>query len=85
MTVDTADAPQELVEELLNAGLTITDLLASLLEDAPETATLEDSEAIIELVVATCRPAVAAAPTDDCLVAATLIRAIRNQILSALS
>ena len=84
VTIDTADAPRALVQELLNTGLTITDLLAALLEDAPEMATPEDGEAMIELVIAACRPALAAAPTDDCRVAAALIHAIRNQILDAL-
>jgi hypothetical protein len=85
LTIDTADAPRALVEELLNAGLLITDLLASLLEDAPEMETPEDGEAMIELVIGICRPALVAAPTDDCLVAATLVHAIRVQILEGIA
>lgn len=84
LTTETVDAPQALVEELLDVGLLITDLLALLLEDAPVMATPEDGEVLIEVVINTCRPALSTVAADDCLVAVTLIRAIRDQILDAL-
>jgi hypothetical protein len=84
-TADTADAARALVEELLYAGLTITDLLASLLDKAPEVATPEDGETIVELVISTCLPALAKAPPDDCLVAVALLHAIRERILESLA
>jgi hypothetical protein len=81
---DNADAARTLVEELLHAGLAFTDLLASLLEKAPGMAAPADSEAVIELVLGTCRPALAGAPADGCLAAAALVQAIRSQVLETL-
>lgn len=83
-TLDTADAAWVLTEELLFMGLTLTDLLASLLEEAPEGASPQDGEATIELVVSICRPSLAGVSPDECLAAAALIRAIRDRVLEAL-
>lgn len=80
----TTDPARALVEELLYTGLTLTDLLASLLEEAQGMAAPEDGETLIELVIGVCRPALLTAPTDDCLATAALIRAIRDQVLRAL-
>jgi len=84
MDPSTTDPARTLVEELLYAGLTVTDLLASLLEEAQGMAAPEDGETVIELVIGICRPALLTAPTDDCLAAAALIRAMRDQVLGVL-
>jgi hypothetical protein len=77
--VETADVARALVEELLYAGLTLTDLLAYLLEDVPETTSSQDG-AMIERVVGACRPALAAASADECRSAAALVGAIRDRV-----
>ena len=83
--MDNIEAERALVEELLEAGLSVVDLLASVLDGTPEMATPEDGAAVIEIVIAACRPALVAVPSGDCRAAATLIRAMRNQVLDALS
>jgi hypothetical protein len=82
-STDTADAARELVGELLFAGLTLVDLLASLLDESPETAPRR-GEATIELVFDICQPALAAARTDECLAAAALVRAVQLRVFEAL-
>jgi hypothetical protein len=81
---DTTDAPRALVEELLNTGLTITDLLAWLLAEVPDAETSEDGETVIARVVDACRPALAGVPAEDCLTAQALLRAIGAHVLRAL-
>jgi hypothetical protein len=81
MSPSTTDPAGRLVEELVHTGLAVTDLLPSLLEGPHGIVAPEDGEAVIELLVSICRPALLAAPTDDCLAAAALIRAIRKQVL----
>jgi hypothetical protein len=84
--VSDADAAQALVEELLRTGLVLTDLLASLLEEIPEHAFPgEDSGAVlIEMVVGSCRPAIAAAGEQECRAATALIGAIKDRVLDDL-
>lgn len=84
MDGSTTDPIRALVEELLHTGLTVTDLLASLLDEAQEMVAPEDGETLIELVTGICRPALLTAPSDDCLVAAALIREIRGRVLRVL-
>ena len=81
---DTTDAPRALIEELLNTGLAITDLLASSLDEIPEVGTDEDSETVVARVIDTCRPALVGASAEDCLYAQALLRAIGAQVLKAL-
>lgn len=83
-TEDATDAPRALVEELLDAGLTITDLLASLLDEVPDLGPEETGETVIARVVDTCRPALAGVPAEDCLAARALLREIRLQAARAL-
>lgn len=80
----TTDPAQALVEELIHTGLTVSDLLASLLEKVQGTDAPEDVEAMIELVIGICRPALRTATMDDCLVAAALVHAMRDQVLRVL-
>jgi hypothetical protein len=80
------DAGRELIEELLRAGLALTDLLSSLLEEIPEGAFPgEDSgEVLMEMVVGSCLPAIEAAGERDCRTAAALIGAIRDRVFDDL-
>jgi hypothetical protein len=81
-----ADAARALVEELLRAGLALTDLLASLLEDIPEDAFPgeDDGAVLMEMVVGSCRPALEAAGEQECIVATALIGAIRDRVFDDL-
>lgn len=78
-----ADATRDLVEELLRTGLTLVDLLDSLLEDLPSGAFPgEDNAAVLlEMVIGTCRPAVAAAGEAHCRRATALIGAVRDRVI----
>jgi hypothetical protein len=82
-SVETADAAQAFVEELLYASLAFTDFLAYLLEEAPETASSRN-ETTIELIVGACRPALAAASADECRAATALVHAIRDRVFEIL-
>jgi len=78
-----ADATKELVEELLRTGLTLVDLLDSLLEELPGNAFPGEDNAVVllEMVIGTCRPAVAAAGESHCRRATALIGAVRDRVL----
>jgi len=83
---DDTDAARVLIEELLRTALALGGALASLLDDLPEDAFPgEDSAvALIEMVVGSCRPAIAAAGEPDCRRAAALVGAIRYRVLDDL-
>ena len=76
------DAAKELIEELLRAGLALTDLLASLLEEIPEDAFPGENngQVLLEMVIGSCRPALDAAGEQECVAAAALIGAIRDRV-----
>lgn len=65
-------------------GLTLTDLLALVLDESPGLRTPEDGETVTARVIATCQPALARASAEDCLTALILLRAIRAQVVEAL-
>jgi hypothetical protein len=77
---------RELVEQLLRASLTLTDMLASLIEELPEDAFPgEDNAAVLlEMVAGTCAPVVGAVGEASCREAIALIAAVQDRILSDL-
>jgi hypothetical protein len=81
-----ADAAHVLIEELLRTAFTLSDVIASLLEELPEGAFPgEDSAAVlVEMVVGSCRPAVEAAGEPRCWAASALIAAVRERVLNDL-
>ena len=80
------DAAQLLIEELLRTSFALGDVLAALLDELPEGAFPgeENGAVLIEMVVGTCRPAVAAAGDETCRDAIALIGAIRDRVLEDL-
>jgi hypothetical protein len=80
------DAARALIEELLRAGLVLTDLIASLIEDLPEDAFAgEDNAAVlVEMVAGSSLPAVEAAGEEACWAATALIGAVRDRVLDDL-
>jgi len=70
----------------LRTGLTLTDLLSSLLEDLPDDAfpREENGEVLIEMVAGSCAPAIAAAGPAQCEAMVALLGAIRDRVLSDL-
>lgn len=77
---------ETLIVELLRTGLTLADLLSSLLDDLPDDAFPgEDSgEVLIEMVAGSCAPAFAAAGPAQCEATVALLGAIRDRVLSDL-
>ena len=75
-----------LIRELLGAGLALMDVLSSLIEELPEDAFPgEDSaEVLLEMVVGSCRPAVAAAGERDARAAISLVAAVRDSVFADL-
>ena len=80
------DAVDEFIEELLRSGLSLLDLLGSLLEEMPPDAFPgEDSaKVMLEMVAGTCRPALAAAGEADCRVATALVRTVWESVMADL-
>jgi hypothetical protein len=77
---------RELIEELLRTGFALGDLISSLLEDLPKGAFPgeQNTEVLIEMVVGTCLPVVAAAGERDCRAATALVGAVRDKVLADL-
>jgi hypothetical protein len=75
-----------LIRELLGAGLALMDILSSLIEELPEDAFPGEDHAavLLEMVVGSCRPAVAAAGERDCRAAIALVGAVRERIFDDL-
>lgn len=80
------DATRELIEELLRTGLTLVDLLDTLLDELPAEAFPDEDNGrvLLEMVIGTCRPAVAAAGESHCRRATALIGAVRDRLLADL-
>jgi hypothetical protein len=78
-----ADVVQALVEELLRTGLALTGVLSSLIEDLSDDAFPgeDNAEVLLEMVVGTCRPAVAAAGESAARAAIDLISSVRESVL----
>jgi hypothetical protein len=80
------DEAELLIRELLGAGLALMDVLSSLIEELPEDAFPgEDrAEVLLEMVVGSCRPAVAAAGESDARAAISLVAAVRDSVFGDL-
>lgn len=80
------EAAQLLIEELLRTSFALGDVLGALLDELPEDAFPgeENGAVLIEMVVGTCRPAVAAAGEATCRDATALVGAIRDRVLADL-
>lgn len=91
MSRDRAAARDEfgetLIVELLRTGLSLVDLLSSLLEDLPDDAFPgeENGEVLIEMVAGSCAPVFAAAGPAQCEATVALLGAIRDRVLADLS
>jgi len=81
-----ADDVRAFVEELLRTGLTLTDMLAGLLEDLPEDAFPgEDSgEVLLEMLAGTLTPVVEAAGAQTARRATALLGAVRDRTIADL-
>src|SRR5947209_18336074 len=75
---DREDRTRALVEEVLRTGLTLTDVLAGLIEDIPEDAFPgeEPAEVLLEMVVGSMRPVTRAAGAETVEHAIALLGAI---------
>jgi hypothetical protein len=80
------DPVHEFVEEVLRTGLTLVDVLSSLLEDLPQDAFPGESsgEVLIEMVVGTVRPAADAAGEAAVRQATALVGALAERVLADL-
>ncbi|HWC08958.1 MAG TPA: hypothetical protein VG458_07895 [Solirubrobacterales bacterium] len=76
-----------MIVELLRTGLTLVDLLSSLLEDLPDDAFPgeENGEVLIEMVAGSCAPVFVAAGPAQCEATVALLGAIRDRVLHDLS
>jgi hypothetical protein len=83
---DKADPTQVLIEELLRTAFSLEDVMASLLEDMPdESFPGEDNAAVLlEMVVGSCRPAVAAAGEPECWRTIALVASVRDRVIDDL-
>lgn len=81
--LDNGELAHSLVEELLRTGLSVIDVLSSLLDDLPENAFPgEDPAAVlIEMVAGSSRPAIDAAGETGCRTAIKLIEGVREAVL----
>lgn len=72
-----------MIVELLRTGLTLADLLSSLLEDLPDDAFpgKVTGEVLIEMVAGSCAPALTAAGPAQCEATVALLGAIRDRVL----
>jgi hypothetical protein len=80
------DPVRSFVEEVLRTGLTLTDVLSSLLDDLPEDAFRGENpgEVLIEMVVGTMRPAADAAGERAVREATALVGALGERVLADL-
>jgi hypothetical protein len=79
-------ATRELVEEVLRTALALEDVMASLLEELPESAFpgVDNAHVLLEMVVGSVHPAARAAGRRDCRTATALVGAIRERVIADL-
>ncbi|HVS99453.1 MAG TPA: hypothetical protein VHE08_02975 [Solirubrobacterales bacterium] len=80
------ETTRELVEEVLRTALALEDVMSALLDELPEGAFPGEDNArvLLEMVVGSVQPAVAAAGPRDCRIAIALIGAIRERVIADL-
>jgi hypothetical protein len=80
------ETTRELVEEVLRTAIALEDVIASLLEELPESAFPGEDNALVllEMVVGSVHPAARAAGRRDCHVATALIGAVRERVIADL-
>jgi hypothetical protein len=80
------DDVHEFVEQVLRTGLMLVDVLSGLLDDLPEDAFPgeDPAEALLEMLVATIRPAADAAGVETVRQATALLGAVSDRTVSDL-
>lgn len=80
------DEVREFVEELLRTGLTLVDLLSTLLEDLPEDALPgeDPGEALLDMLTGTIRPVAEGAGEQVVVHATALLGAVLDRTLADL-
>ena len=80
------DTTRELVVEVLRTALALEDVMASLLEELPESAFPgeDNGQVLLEMVVGSVHPAARAAGLRDCRVATALVGAVRERVIADL-
>jgi hypothetical protein len=80
------EVARELVEALVSAGITISETLASLLEDLPDGAFPgeDKGEVLLDMVAGTCVPLVHRVGQPRCAAATALIAEVRRRFLDDL-
>jgi hypothetical protein len=83
---DGGDPARALIEELLRTGITLVDVLSSLIEDLPDEAFPgEDNAAVVlEMLIGSCRPVIDAAGESDRRAIIALVGEIREKALDDL-
>ena len=86
--LDQADleVTRDLVEEVMLTAIALDDVMGALLDEIPEGAFPGEDNAhvLLEMVVGSVHPAARAAGTHDCRIAAALVAAIRERVLTDL-
>ena len=80
------EVARELVEALVSAGITISETLASLLEDLPDGAFPgeDKAEVLFDMVAGTCAPLVERVGQPRCAAAIELVAEVRRRLLDDL-